>query len=126
MSSPGAGGTATRDPLLATKLAMPGERRALVARPRLLDRLDEGRSAALTLVAAPAGSGKSTVVAAWARRGDRPVAWLSLDVADNDPARLARYLVAAITAAGSGGTAGEQGALRDMPDAPHEGMLGAL
>ncbi|HET8631600.1 MAG TPA: LuxR C-terminal-related transcriptional regulator [Thermomicrobiales bacterium] len=89
------------DPLLATKLAIPARGRSLVARPRLLARLDEGLAAPLTLVAAPPGFGKTTVVAAWVRRGDRPVAWLSLDAADNDPARFARYLVAALDAPGA-------------------------
>lgn len=89
-------GAAGRDPVLATKLVPPVGRQHVVMRPRLIARLDEGLAAALTLVAAPAGFGKTTLVAEWARRGDTPVAWLSLDSGDNDPARFARYLVAAL------------------------------
>lgn len=89
-------GAAGRDPVLTTKLVPPVGRQTVVARPRLLARLDEGLAAGLTLVAAPAGFGKTTLVAEWARHGDTPVAWLSLDGGDNDPARFARYLVAAL------------------------------
>jgi LuxR family maltose regulon positive regulatory protein len=120
------GDVATSDPLLTTKLAMPHGRQALVARPRLLARLDAGLAAALILVAAPPGFGKSTLVAEWARRGGRPVAWLSLDAADNDPARFARYLVAAIEAAQPGIAAGAHAALQAARDAPLDAVLAAL
>lgn len=82
--------------LLATKLYVPRARRRLVARPALLSRLDAGMTGDLTLVSAPAGFGKTTLVAAWAGASQRPVAWLSLDAADNDPSRFLGYLVAAL------------------------------
>ncbi len=88
--------------LLLTKLAVPPPRRALVARPRLLEQLDAGLGYPLTLVAAPAGFGKTTLLAEWlaARRdGAGPVllvAWVSLDAADNDPMRFAAYVMAAL------------------------------
>src|SRR5262249_19106606 len=58
--------------------------------------LDEGLARRLILVCAPAGFGKTALLAHWARSGDRPVAWLSLDAADNDPARFLRHAVAAL------------------------------
>lgn len=88
-------------PLLETKVHVPRRRRGLVARPRLLERLDRGTEAALTLVSAPAGFGKTTVLTDWlasvAAEG-RSVAWLSLDQRDNDPAVFWTYLVAALRA----------------------------
>ena len=85
-----------RDVLLATKLHMPRPRPDLVPRPRLAERLDEGLARGLMLVCAPAGYGKTVLLADWARRGRQPVAWLSLDVGDNDPARFWRHGVAAL------------------------------
>jgi LuxR family maltose regulon positive regulatory protein len=85
-----------RDALLATKLHLPRPRPEMVARPRLLVRLNEGMRRELVLVCTPAGFGKTTLLAEWARGGDRPVAWLSLDEADNDPARFWRHVAAAL------------------------------
>jgi LuxR family transcriptional regulator, maltose regulon positive regulatory protein len=68
-----------RDVLLATKLYVPGPRPGLVPRPRLLARLDEGLARGLVLVCAPAGYGKTVLLADWTRRGGQPAAWLSLD-----------------------------------------------
>lgn len=92
------------DLLLQTKLFMPLVRGALVPRTRLLERLGHefwqagGFSRQLTLVCAPAGYGKTTLVAAWLKQKAElfPVAWLSLDESDNDPARFLSYLLAAI------------------------------
>ena len=85
-----------RDVLLATKLHVPRSRPDLVPRPRLAERLDEGLERGLMLVCAPAGYGKTVLLADWARRGQPPVAWLSLDAGDNDPARFWRHGVAAL------------------------------
>src|SRR6266545_6355825 len=85
-----------QDALLATKLHVPPGRAGFVARPRLRDQLDEGLARRLTLVCAPAGFGKTALLADWARRSQRPVAWLSLDDADNDPARFWRHVAAAL------------------------------
>ena len=85
-----------RDVLLATKLHVPGPRPDFVPRPRLAERLDEGLSRGLVLVCAPAGYGKTVLLADWARRGQQPVGWLSLDGGDNDPARFWRHAVAAL------------------------------
>jgi LuxR family transcriptional regulator, maltose regulon positive regulatory protein len=62
----------------------------------LTARLDEGLARGLTLVCAPAGFGKTSLLADWTHRGQRPVAWLSLDAGDNDPARFWRHVVAAL------------------------------
>ena len=82
--------------LLATKLHVPGSRSGMVPRPRLAEALDEGLSRGLVLVCAPAGYGKTVLLADWVRRGRRPVGWLSLDGGDNDPARFWRHAVAAL------------------------------
>ncbi|MEI8411946.1 MULTISPECIES: hypothetical protein [unclassified Kribbella] len=78
--------------MLETKLYVPRPRAGLVSRPRLSERL--GKGAKLTLVSAPAGFGKTTVLAAAAE--NRSVAWLSLDASDNDPATFWTYVVAAL------------------------------
>ncbi len=85
-------------PLLTTKLFVPPVRRELVPRPRLTERLDAGLHAdrKLTLVSAPAGYGKTTLVSAWLAGAGQPFAWLSLDEGDNDPARFTAYLLAAL------------------------------
>jgi LuxR family maltose regulon positive regulatory protein len=82
--------------LLATKLNVPNLRPGFVPRPRLLGRLDEGVARELTLVCAPAGFGKTAMLADWAHRGARSVAWLALDAGDNDPARFWRHAAAAL------------------------------
>src|SRR5947209_8223981 len=83
-------------PILATKLYCPRLRPNVVSRPRLLERLNEGLHGKLTLISAPAGFGKSTLVSAWLAGGSRPAAWLSLDEGENDPTRFLTYLVAAL------------------------------
>jgi LuxR family transcriptional regulator, maltose regulon positive regulatory protein len=85
-----------RDPLLATKLHVPRPRPGFLVRPRLLQRLTEGTAGALTLVCAPAGFGKTSLLGDWARRSRQPVAWLSLDGGDSDPTRFWRYVAAAL------------------------------
>lgn len=82
--------------LLATKLFVPVTRAACVPRPRLQALLDRGAKGPLTLLSAPAGSGKTTLVANWLRGAQRSAAWFSLDERDNDLARFLRYFVAAI------------------------------
>jgi LuxR family maltose regulon positive regulatory protein len=85
---------------LQTKLSVPAVRGALVPRPGLAGRLDGALSAKLTLVSAPAGFGKTTLLAAWVESlpdGGKPnVAWLSLDAADNDPVRFWSYFAATV------------------------------
>lgn len=83
-------------PLLATRFFAPRLRADAVARPRLLKRLLAGLDGKLTLVAAPAGFGKSTLLAALLTASPRPVAWLSLAAEDQQPLHFLRYLVAAL------------------------------
>ncbi|MAU01959.1 MAG: hypothetical protein CL608_32895 [Anaerolineaceae bacterium] len=87
--------------LLTTKLTIPPAPPGIVSRPRLAARLEEGQHQKLTLVAAPAGFGKTTLIADWVRHqtAAMPVAWFSLDDADNDPAQFMAYLVAALQTA---------------------------
>jgi LuxR family transcriptional regulator, maltose regulon positive regulatory protein len=100
--SSSAAGVAERDLLLATKLHLPRPRDGFLPRQRLLERLAEGTARELTLVCAPAGFGKTSLLGDWARRGQTAVAWLSLDVGDNDPARFWRYVAAALDPAVEG------------------------
>ena len=83
-------------PILATKLYFPPPRPKVVLRPRLIERLNEGLHRKLTLISAPAGFGKTTLVSEWVADCERPTAWLSLDEGDNDPTRFLTYLVAAL------------------------------
>ena len=83
-------------PILVTKLYIPPPRPGVVPRPRLIERLNEGLHRKLTLISAPAGFGKTTLVSEWVAGCGRPTAWLSLDEGDNDPARFLTYLVAAL------------------------------
>jgi LuxR family maltose regulon positive regulatory protein len=110
-----------QDVLLATKLHVPGPRPGFVPRPRLAGALGGG----LVLVCAPAGFGKTALLADWLRSGGRPVAWLSLDVGDNDPVRFWRHLVAALDRARPG--IGERVApLLGPPPSSFEGLVTAL
>jgi LuxR family maltose regulon positive regulatory protein len=91
--------------LIATKMSVPRTRQALVARPRLEELLKQSLHARLTLVSAPAGFGKSTLVAGWlgtAMKEGSAVAWVSLDAADSDPERFWRYVVSALEGARPG------------------------
>jgi LuxR family transcriptional regulator, maltose regulon positive regulatory protein len=111
--------------LLATKLYLPRMRPDLVLRPRLFTRLDEGLHGSLTLVCAPAGFGKTTLVSAWVRHTGRPTAWLALDSGDNDLIVLLRYLVAALQTLAPQVGAGLSGLLQSPPP-PSETLLTAL
>ena len=118
--------TPERDVLLATKLYPPGLRPGLVPRPRLMARLDEGLARGLVLTCAPAGYGKTVLLADWARRGGHPAAWLSLDAGDNDPALFWRHAVAALDRTRPG--TGERVAPLLGPPAPSsfQGLVTAL
>src|SRR5512143_1149967 len=84
------------DTLIPTKLHLPFTRPELVPRPRLYDQIGQGLRGPLTLITAPAGFGKTTLIAACAADCRMPVAWLSLDRDDNQPERFLNYLVAAV------------------------------
>lgn len=108
-------------PLLATKLRLPAPRANAIRRPRLLERLrDPGR---VVLVAAPAGFGKTSVLADWLSGLEGSVAWVALDDHDDDPARFWRYVLAAI---GTAQPEAAEPALALLGAAPTEAVLATL
>src|SRR6266516_5464872 len=113
-------------PILATKLYIPRLRPNVVPRPRLIERLNEGLHRKLTLIAAPAGFGKTTLVSAWVAGCDRQVAWLSLDAGENDPRLFLTYLVAALQTIAPTIGEGALGVLQSPQPPPSESILTAL
>jgi LuxR family maltose regulon positive regulatory protein len=81
--------------LLNTKLYIPPIRSGLVARPRLVERLESNIDCKLTLVSAPAGFGKTTLLSEWIHEQKRSAAWISLDKGDNDLTRFLAYFISA-------------------------------
>jgi len=108
--------------LLSSKFYYPPHRQNLVQRPHLLESLDEGLSGKLTLVSAPAGFGKTTVVSEWLRYCGHPTAWLSLDTNDNDLSRFLIYLIAALQRIDPSIGIDLQAALEESPS-PHFEIL---
>src|SRR5215467_5160641 len=113
-----------RDVLVATKFHVP--RAGFVPRPRLLARLSQGIGSGLTVVCTPAGFGKTTMLGDWARRSRAPAAWLSLDAADNDPARFWRYVAAALDGVRPGTDAPVTELLRGRQQPPLEAVATAV
>jgi LuxR family maltose regulon positive regulatory protein len=120
-------------PLLTTKLYVPPVRSELVSRPRLIGRLNVGLlgrrdhfARKLTLVSAPAGFGKTTLVAEWLSGMERPVAWLSLDEEDNDPVRFSAYLIAALQTVDPNVGQAAQVMLQSPQSPPPEPLLASL
>ena len=115
-SAPASAGAAMSGPdvLLATKLHVPRPQPGFVPRRRLAEALGEALARGRVLVCAPAGFGKTALLADWARDDGRPVAWLGLDDGDSDPARFWRYAVAALDRARPG-LAGRVGPLLGPP-----------
>ena len=107
---------------------MPLPRPGLVSRPRLVERLQAGLAAGhrLTIVSAPAGFGKTTLVSEWITTCKPPVAWLSLDDGDNDPARFISYLVKALQTLKPEMGAGVLAALQAPPPLQTEALLTTL
>ena len=85
--------------VLITRLTPPPIGQGFVSRSRLNELLDQSALYALTLISAPAGSGKSSLLADWARESQSPVAWFSEEAEDNDPVRFWRYFTAALQSA---------------------------
>ena len=114
------------DPLIRTKLRLPITRPDLVPRPRLQARIMEGLRGPLTLITAPAGFGKTTLIASCVARCGMPVAWLSLDRDDNQAERFLNYLVAALH--GADNTIGGEAAqlLAATQQAPPEAVVISL
>src|SRR5579859_2121305 len=116
-------------PLLETKLYVPRWRRGLVSRPKLSQRLNRGLEAKLTLVSAPAGFGKTTLLAEWLGAtppGERSAAWLSLDQADNHAAGFWSYVIAALQTVEPHTGANAIALLQSSQSAPIEAVLTLL
>jgi LuxR family maltose regulon positive regulatory protein len=118
------------DALVTTKVRLPRTRQVLVPRPRLREALVRYEGRKLTLISAPAGFGKTTLLSEWLEdrsRDGRLVAWLSLEEADNDQALFLAYLVSALRSdLGEGIGEGILAALR-LPEFPRvEAIVGAL
>jgi LuxR family maltose regulon positive regulatory protein len=123
------GQTVAGIPLLATKLYIPKWRPGLVSRPSLIERLDQGVERKLTLVSAPAGFGKTTLLAEWlaaTRARERPAAWVSLDQSDNDPALFWTYVITALQTMRSGVGVSALSLLRSPQPPPIESVLTTL
>ena len=90
------------EPILVTKIHIPSPRSELVWRPRLLQRLGHGNKKKLTLVSAPAGFGKTTLLSTWIKQSNICAAWVSLEKADNSPSRFLLYVIAALQTADAG------------------------
>src|SRR5918994_4255505 len=112
--------------LLATKLHIPRRRPGFLARPQLTQRLAEGTARELVLVCTPAVFGKTPLLPDWARRGQRPVAWLSLDEADNDPVRFWRHVAAALDGALPGVAGPVAGLLQGLQSASFQAVAATL
>ena len=114
------------DPLLVTKLHIPVLRAGLVPRARLTTQIDPQAECCLTLISAPVGFGKTTLLSEWSARSQRKVAWVSLDAADNDPVRFWRYLLTAQEMICPGGGEPALALLRAAPATPIEALLTLL
>src|SRR5687768_14905784 len=88
------------DALLEAKLHSTPVREDWVVRRRLVDQLDRAGERPVVLVAAPAGFGKTTLLAQWTSRASRATAWVTLDSGDDDPVRLWTYVTVALERAG--------------------------
>ena len=113
-------------PILATKLYLPRLRPNMVSRPHLIERLSAGLHRKLTLISAPAGFGKTTLVSEWVQAIERPAAWLSLDEGENDSTRFLTYLVAALQTIAPRLGKGVWGALQSPQPPPPDAMLTTL
>ncbi|MFC1878768.1 LuxR C-terminal-related transcriptional regulator [Chloroflexota bacterium] len=123
-------------PILVTKLFIPPIRPELVHRPGLIDRLNAGLSRKLTLISAPAGFGKTTLVSEWVdslrlgankeNQSENKIAWLSLDGRDNELTRFLLYLFAALNTIDAGIAQGALSALHSSQPSPTETILTTL
>src|ERR687897_2942109 len=113
-------------PILTTKLYIPPPQPKVVLRPRLIERLNEALHRKLTLISAPAGFGKTTLLSGWLAGCGQPAAWLSLDEGDNDPTRFLAYLVAALQTIAADIGEGVLGALQSPQPPPTGSTLTAL
>jgi LuxR family maltose regulon positive regulatory protein len=111
------------DLLLATKLYVPRAHPRLVARPRLVDKLDQVMERRVCLLSASAGSGKTTLLSGWIALHPTSVAWLSLDESDNDAVRFLGYVIAALQTVNSSIGKRALAVLQSPQPAPIESLL---
>jgi LuxR family maltose regulon positive regulatory protein len=122
--------------ILVTKLFIPPIRPELVSRPHLIEQLNDGLNRRLTLISAPAGFGKTTLVTEWVdslqldtpqeNQIENKIAWLSLDERDNDPTRFLVYLIAALRTKETNIAKGALSALQSPQPPPIEDILTSL
>jgi LuxR family maltose regulon positive regulatory protein len=115
-----------RERLLLTKLYRPRPRSQFVDRSRLTDLLQQGMERALTLVSAPAGFGKTALLAQWLAKNGTPAAWLSLEPEDNEPLRFFSYVIAALQTLDPMLGMGARTLLEASPGVPLERVLTLL
>ena len=108
-------------PLITTKLYIPNPRPTYIHRSELTKQLNSGLSRKLTLISAPAGFGKTTLVSSWTNQVERPVGWFFLDEEDNDPHRFFTYVTTAIQP-----LLGEVELVNPQPDLPIKAMMTML
>ncbi|HEX6555617.1 MAG TPA: LuxR C-terminal-related transcriptional regulator [Ktedonobacteraceae bacterium] len=113
-------------PLLSTKLHVPRLRAQLVSRPQLTEHFQAGIQGSLTLISAPAGFGKTTLLAQWRAESHMPVAWLSLETEDNEPVRFFSYLIATLQTLDPGIGTSALGLLQTPQPAALEAVLTLL
>ena len=113
-------------PILATKLYIPPPQHGVILRLRLIERLDEDTRRRLTLICAPAGFGKSTLLSEWVAGSERQAAWLSLEEGDKDLTRFLTYLVASLRTVVADIGEGVLGMLGSPQPPPTESVLTAL
>jgi LuxR family transcriptional regulator, maltose regulon positive regulatory protein len=113
-------------PILTTKLYIPPPQPKVVLRPRLIERLNEALHRKLTLISAPAGFGKTTLLSEWIAGCEIQAAWLSLDEGDDDRTRFLAYLVAALQRIAPNIGEGALGVLQSPQPPPTESILTAL
>jgi LuxR family maltose regulon positive regulatory protein len=113
-------------PLLKTKLYIPAAPASRVIRSELINRLTEVEKKALTIISAPAGFGKTTLLAEWIAQTTLPVAWLSLDIGDNDPNRFMAYLIKALESIQEGVGIEAQQFLQSQQPVPSHILLASL
>ncbi len=112
--------------LLRTKFYIPSIRSNQITRPRLINLLNGGLDKTLTLVSAPAGYGKSTLVSRWLKETSISSVWLSLDAGDNDPSRFLQYLLTAIQPVAPGIGSNLVDMLQSMQPAQFENVINLL